>query len=80
MFGKGLLKELCCKTFCLNICSEIVINANFHSSHYKSMETLSCHSNQSFSVMAIKNKSFEEAYAMNNSAKCKLYHPYSFTS
>ena len=33
--------------FCQNICFEIAINANFHFSHYKSMATISCHSNQS---------------------------------
>ena len=32
---------------CQNICNEIAINANFHFSHYKSMETWSCHSNES---------------------------------
>ena len=29
--------------FCQNSCSNIEINAKFHFSHYKSMETLSCH-------------------------------------
>ena len=35
------------ESFCQNICNEIAINANFHFSHYNSMETLICHSNQS---------------------------------
>ena len=30
----------------LNICSETAKIANFHFSHYKSMETISCHSNR----------------------------------
>ena len=42
MFGTGLLKGHFCKTFCQNICSEIAINANFHFSHYNSMEKLPC--------------------------------------
>ena len=46
MLHSGLLKEHFCTNFCQNICSEIVINANFHFSHYKSMVTVSCHSNQ----------------------------------
>ena len=29
------------ETFCQNICNKIALNANFHFSHYKSMETLS---------------------------------------
>ena len=37
-----------------NICSNTEINANFHFSHYKSMETLSCHSNDSIWATAIK--------------------------
>ena len=46
MFSGGLLKEHFCKTL-ENIYSETAINANFHFSHYKSMEITSCHSNQS---------------------------------
>ena len=33
--------------FCQNICNEMAVNANFHFSHYKSMATLSYHSNKS---------------------------------
>ena len=43
MVGRGLLKEHVCKTF-VKISA---INAHFHFSHYKSMATKSCHSNQS---------------------------------
>ena len=47
MNRRGLLKKHFCKKN-LNICSEAAKVANFHFSHYKSMETISCHSNQSF--------------------------------
>ena len=42
------------RKFCQNICSDIAIKANFHFSYYKSMEILSCHSNESAWVTAIK--------------------------
>ena len=37
MLGRGLLKEHFCKTFIKYICSETIINTNFHISHYMSM-------------------------------------------
>ena len=40
--------------------------------HYKSMETLSCHSNES------KNAIFVEAIVINIYAKFQLYPPYGF--
>ena len=55
MVGKGLFQKHFNKTFFQNICSNTEINANFHFSHYKSMETLSCHSNESTWAMTIKN-------------------------
>ena len=54
MAGKRLLQKHFCKTFFQNICSNTEINANFHFFHYKSMETLSCHSNESTWAMTIK--------------------------
>ena len=45
MDGKGLLQKHFCKTFFQNIYGNTEINANFHFSHYKSMEI--CHSNES---------------------------------
>ena len=39
----------------LNICSETAKIDNFHFSHFKSMETISCHSNQSSYPIATKN-------------------------
>ena len=42
------------RTFRQNTCSEIAIKIYIHFSHYKSMETLSCHSNESAWTTAIK--------------------------
>ena len=39
----------------LNICSETAKIANFHFSHYKSMENINCHSNQSSYPIGTKN-------------------------
>ena len=66
------------KMLCKNTCSETAIKANFHFSHCKSMETLSCHSNQSAQASAIKNNAFVEANAMHISGKFQLYRPDSF--
>ena len=43
------------------ICNEIAINLKYHFSHCKSMENLSCHSNQSASATTTKNSLFAEA-------------------
>ena len=66
------------RNFCQNICNEIAINANFHFSHFKSIETLSCHSNKRKWATAIKNTSFVETNIMNSSAKFLLHSPYGF--
>ena len=58
MLGRGLLKEHFCKTFIKYICSDTAINANFHFSHYKSMVTISCHSNQSSYPIETKKNFF----------------------
>ena len=50
----------------------------FHISHYKSMETLSCHSDKCTLANAIKNILFEEAHIMNISVKFQLHPPYGF--
>ena len=64
--------------FCQNTCSEIAIKTYFHFSHYKSMETLSCHSNESTWATAIKNTHFVEANVMNIFAKFQLHPLYGF--
>ena len=78
MLGGGLLNKRFYKKFSPNIHNKTAIKTSFHFSHYKSMETLSCHSNQSAYATAIKNNSFVEANAMNISAKFQLHPPYSF--
>ena len=78
MTGRGLLQEHYCKTFCQNICSNTEINANFHFSHCKSMETLSCHSNEITWATIIKNIIYVETNLMNTYAKFQLHPPYGF--
>ena len=65
------------KMYCQNTCNEIAINVNSHFSHYKPMETLSCHSRKSTWAMTIKII-FVEATVMNIAAKFQLCPPYSF--
>ena len=45
-------------------------------SHYKSMEKLNCHSNQSAWALAIENNISVEANVMNMYAKFQLHPPY----
>ena len=59
MNRRGLLKKhFCTKQKNLNICSETAKIANSHFSHYKSMETISFHSNQSSYPIGIKTQLF----------------------
>ena len=60
------------------IFNEIAIKAYYHFSLYKSMETLSCHSNKSTWATAIKNIIFVEANVINISAKFQLHPTYGF--
>ena len=53
MKHRGLLNKHFCKKN-KNISIETEKNANFHFSHYKSMGTISCHSNQSSYPTGIK--------------------------
>ena len=68
------------KTFYQNTCTciEIAIKTYFHFSHYRSMETLSCHNNKSTGATAIKIINFVEANIINISAKFQLHTPYGF--
>ena len=75
--GRGPFKEHFYK-FCQNICDGLTINAIFLFSHYKSVATLSCHTNQSFWAIAMKNTTFVEANTKNISAKSQPYVPYGF--
>ena len=67
--SREINKEHFCKTFV-----KIAINATFHVSQKccKSMETLSCHSNESTRATAIKIIIFVEANVMNISGKFQL--------
>ena len=58
-----------------NNSAEIV---NFHFSDYKSMETISCHSNQSSYPTGIKNITFVEGNVLSKYAKFKLHPSYGF--
>ena len=66
------------KKFCRNTCNETAIITNFHFSHYKVMENLGYHSNQSTKVTAIKINFIVEANAMNITAKLQLHRTYGF--
>ena len=56
MVGRGLPKEHFCKKKCQNIFSEVAINVNLHFSHFKSVATINCHSNQgSYPIETKKN-------------------------
>ena len=57
MNRRGLLKKRFCEKN-LNICCETAKTANFHFSHYKSMETISFHSNQSSYPIGTKTQLF----------------------
>ena len=59
---RGLLnKHFCKKKFQISPLRQKK-NANFHFSHYKSMGTISCHSNQSSYPTGIKNITFRSPY------------------
>ena len=52
--------------------------SNFHFSHYKYMETLSCHSNENTLATTIKSIIYVEVNVMKIYAKFQLHPPYSF--
>ena len=58
-----------------NDLAEIV---NFHFSHYKSMGSISCHSNQSSYQNGIKNTTYVEANVLSMYAKFRLHPLYGF--
>ena len=55
---RGLLKKHFCKKKNLNICSETAKIANLYFSHYNSMATISCHSNQSSYPIETKKNNY----------------------
>ena len=73
----GLLNKHFCKKKS-NIPNDLAKIVNFHFSHYKSMETVSCHSNQSSYPTEIKNITFVEGNVLRKCAKFGLHPPYGF--
>ena len=61
-----------------NISNKTAKICNFHFSHFKSMETESCHSNQSSYLPGTKNSFYVEANARNMYAKYQLHISNSF--
>ena len=61
-----------------NIPNDLAKIVNFHYSHYKSMGTLSCHSNQSSYPIEIKNTTFVEGNVLSMYDKFRLHPPYGF--
>ena len=60
------------------ISNETAETVNFHFSHYKTMGTISCNSNQSSYPTGIKNTINVEANVINMYAKYQFYPPYDF--
>ena len=62
-----------------NILNDLVADiVNFHFSHYKSMGTISCHSNQSSYPTGIKITTYVEANVLSMYAKFRLHPLYGF--
>ena len=62
-----------------NIPNHLAEIVNLHFSHYKSMETLSCHSNQSSYPTKIKNITFVEGNVLSKYTKFRLHPLYGFS-
>ena len=74
----GLLNKHFCKKKKSNIPNDLAEIVNFHISHYKSMETLSGHSNQSSYLIKIKNITFVEGKVLSKYDKFRLHPLYGF--
>ena len=74
----GLLNKHICEKKLSNISNETAEAVNFHFSNYKSMGTISCHSNQSSYPTGIKNTIYVEANVLSMHAKFKLHPHYGF--
>ena len=73
--------ELLHKCFCKknsNIPNDFAEIVNFHFSHYKSMGSISCHSNQSSYPTGIKNTTSIKAKVLSMYAKYRLHPPFGF--
>ena len=78
MKRRGLLNKHFSKKKIPNIPNETEKIVNFLFSHYKSMETISCHSNQSSYPTRIKNMIYVEANVLSMYAKFRLHPIYGF--
>ena len=74
----GLLNKHFCNKKKSNIPNDFAEIVNFHFSHYKSMESLSCHSNQSSYPTEIKNIPFVDGNVLSDYVKFRLHPPYGF--
>ena len=74
----GLLNKHFCEKKKSNIPNKTVEISNFHFSHYKSLETISCHSNQSSYPTGIKILNFVEGNVLCKYAKFQLHPSYGF--
>ena len=68
----GLLNKYFCKKKS-NIPNDLAEIVNFHFSHYKSMATINCHSNQSSYPTGIKNTTYVEVNVLSMYAKFWLH-------
>ena len=74
----GLFNKYFCKKKNSTIPNDLAEIVNFHFSHYKSMGTISCHSNHSSYPTGIKNTTYVEANVLSMYAKFWLHPPYGF--
>ena len=77
MQNGGLLNKHICEKKS-NISSKTAEPVNFQFSHYKSMGTISCHSNQNSYPTGIKSTTFVEANVLSMYAKFQLHPLYGF--
>ena len=61
-----------------NIPNDLAEIVNFHFSHYKSMGTRRCHSNQSSYPTGIKNTTYVEANVLSMNVMFRLHPIYGF--
>ena len=74
----GLLNKHFCKKKKSNSPNDLAEIVNFHFSHYKSMGTISCHSNESSYPTGIKNTTYVETNVLGMYAKFRLHPLYGF--
>ena len=73
----GLLNKHFCKKIS-NIPNDLAEIVDFHFSHYKSMKTLSCHSNQSSYPTEMNSINFVEGNILSKYAKFRLHPQFGF--